>query len=391
MDNTAVIRSARGPLSLAACALLSAVVFAHELPVEQKVEISMRRQGDRLVVQMHVPSTLFGAAPFQVAADEVARNLDVRQNDASLAPPALSAIRGADRAWTDVELTYRIDANANGISARLNGFQAPPMQPVRTTVTFVPTNGRAQVVSVVGPATRVQFDPSTLDTVQDFAARALRSVLTFGDHLMLLACLLLPLRSGRDAGRLFGALAAGQAVGLTAFTFGAGITPVFALATSMIAASAVVVAAVQSMVNARHALVKALAVAFGVLNGVAFADAFAAGRQFAGAHQLMAFVVVLSVVIVGQFWLGAVMWATRAWLDRRGAPNWMFAIVVSALVAHTAMHAVLDRGQALAADGTFAVDRAVFWLTMMWVIVMLVIAAGEWLRQSRVRAYSTSQ
>src|SRR5262245_15318594 len=100
--------------------------------------MSIARQGDRLLVRMRIPTTLLGDAPIRAAADDVARNLDVRQHDAPLPAPAVSAIRGTDRTWTDVELTYRIDSNAAGISARLNGFQAPPMQPVRTTVTYVP-------------------------------------------------------------------------------------------------------------------------------------------------------------------------------------------------------------------------------------------------------------
>jgi len=192
MDNTAVIRFGRCWPLLAGTLLLSAVVAAHEVPAEQRIEMVMQRQGDRLVVRMRVPAALLGDAPIQIAAADAARNLDVRQDDAPLAAPALSAVTGTDRVWTDIELTYRVDANANGISARLNGFRTLPMQPVRTTVTYVATNGRAQVLSIVGPA-RVDFDPGALATVQEFLARALRSVLTLGNHLLLIACLLMPL------------------------------------------------------------------------------------------------------------------------------------------------------------------------------------------------------
>jgi len=365
---------------LAGCALLSAVVSAHEVPVEQRIDMSMQRQGDRLVVRMRVPAALLGDAPIQIAAADAARNLDVRQNDAPLPAPALSAVTGTNRVWTDIELTYRIDANANGISARLNGFRTPPMQPVRTTVTYQPMNGRAQLLSVVGPAMRVHFDPGTFDAVLEFLAQALRAVLTVGDHLLLLACLLMPMRSARDAARLLGAFVVGQAIGMATFGLPAGTTPLFTQVASLVAASAVVVAAVQNMVGARYLLVAALSVGVGVLNGVAFGDVFAAGRQFAGAHQAIAFSVFLAVVVAGEFWIGAVMWAARAWLDRRGAPPWTFTIVASAFVAHSAIHEVLDRGQALAAEGAVAVD-IVFWITMAWAIVMLGVALAEWLRQ----------
>jgi hypothetical protein len=375
-----VIRFGRRWPLLAGCALLSAVVSAHEVPVEQRIEMSMQRQDDRFVVRMRVPAALLGEAPIQIAAADVARNLDVRQDDAPLPAPALSAVTGTDRVWTDIELTYRIDANANGISARLNGFRTPPMQPVRTTVTYLPPNGRAQVLSIVGPAQRVDFDPGTLDTVQEFLARALRAVLAVGDHLLLLACLLMPMRSARDAAKLFAAFAAGQAIGTATFGLPAGTAPLFTQAASLLAASAVVVAAVQNMVGARYLLVAALAAGVGGLSGVAFGGAFAAGRQFAGAHQAAAFSVFLAGVIAGEFWIGAVMWAARAWIDRRGAPLWAFTIVTSAFIAHSAIHEVLDRGQALAAEGAVAVD-AVFWVTMAWAIVMLGVAIVDWLRR----------
>jgi hypothetical protein len=383
-----VIRFARAALALLACAAAPILLSAHEVPVEQHVDMTIERQSDRLIVRMRLPAPLLGNGPMQATADDLARNLDVRQHDVALARPSVAAVRGIERAWTDVEFTYRINAAEDGISARLNGFQAPPMQPVRTTVRYTPRTGPAQVVSIVGPATRVNFDPGALEVVQDSVARALRSVLAVGDHLLLLACLLLPVRGARTAATLFAMLAAGQIVGMTVFTF-VGVDPPFAIAASMIAASVVVCAAVQNMVDARDKVVAAAAAAFGVLNGIAFADLFSASRQFAGAHHSLAFAIAITVLVAGELWLGAVMWGTRAWLDRHGTPPRVFAIVASAIIAHTAIHEVLDRGEALAAGGTFAADRALLWLALTWAIVMLGVATLQWLRQRRTAAYAT--
>src|SRR5262245_8525167 len=162
------------------CVLAPVVLRAHEVPVEQRVEMAIERQGDRLMVRLRLPASLVGNGPIQAAADDLARNLDVRQHDVPLARPSIAAVRGIERVWTDVEFTYRINGAENGISARINAFQAPPMQPVRTTVRYALPNGASQVVSIVGPATRVSFDPGAFDVAQDFVARALRSVLTVG-------------------------------------------------------------------------------------------------------------------------------------------------------------------------------------------------------------------
>jgi hypothetical protein len=170
---------------------------------------------------------------------------------------------------------------------------------------------------------------------------------------------------------------------MTAFGLPSGTTPLVTPVASLVAASAVVVAAVQNMVSARYLLVAALSAGVGGLSGIAFGGVFAAARQFAGAHQAAAFSVFLAVVVAGEFWIGAVMWAARAWLDRRSAPVWAFTIVASAFIAHSAIHDVVDRGQALAVDGAVAID-AVFWVTVAWGIVMLGVAIAEWLRRQGI-------
>src|SRR5262245_37138592 len=164
-------------LWLLACggALISAVVSAHDMPVEQRVEVTMHPQDDRLVVRMHIPTSVLGEVAIQAAAADAVRNLDIRQDETPLDAPAMTTTLSAETKSLDVELTYRIAAGASGISARLNGFQSTPMEPVRTTVRYQPATGREQIVSVTGPATRVGFDPGTLDAVQLFIAQGLRS------------------------------------------------------------------------------------------------------------------------------------------------------------------------------------------------------------------------
>jgi len=344
----------------------------------------MQPQGDRLLVRMHIPTSVLGEVPIQAAAADTVRTLDVRQDETPLDAPAITTTVSDDGKSVDVELTYRIAAGASGISARLNGFQSTSTEPVRTTVRYQPATGREQIMSVTGPATRVGFDPGTLDAVQLFTAQGLRSVLTLGDHVLLLLCLLIPLRTGRDAIRLMRALVAGQVAGIAVFLLFPGVSASWLGVTSMIAASFVVVASVQNIVRARPALVAALACGFGVLNGFAFGDALAAERQLAGSHQPLASVVFLLVLIVGQLWLAGVIWATRTWLDRRGLPERVAVLGVSAFIAHTAVHETIDRSAALATTAPGFADRGLLWLTLAWALVMLVVAAAEAMRHRRV-------
>src|SRR5262249_39479553 len=126
-----------------------------------------------------------------------------------------------------------------------------------------------------------------------------------------------------------------------------------------------------------------LAMFFGALNGLAFGETLAAGRPFAGAHAWAAGLTFLLAVAGGQLWLAGVMSATWRWLARMGLSERIGAIVVSAFVAHSALHRVAERGQALAESGSPAGDRALVWLTIAWAGVMVVVAAIDALRRAR--------
>src|SRR5262245_21693232 len=140
-------------LLAAIVALGSIALSAHEVAVEQFVDMAVRLQDDRLVVRVHAPAAVLAEAklpvladgtldtarlerPLQIAAAETARNLDLQQDDAPLAAAGITARPGDDRRSVDIELTYRVIPAAGGVSARLNVFPSAPLRPVRTTVRY---------------------------------------------------------------------------------------------------------------------------------------------------------------------------------------------------------------------------------------------------------------
>ena len=64
----------------------------------------------------------------------------------------------------------------------------------------------------------------------------------------------------------------------------------------------------------------------------------------------------------------------RTWLHERGLPDRLLVLVGSALVAHSAVHRVMERAQIVAQDGSFGGERAVTWLTLFWVGAILIAA-----------------
>jgi hypothetical protein len=377
----------------------SALVRSHEVPVEQVVEMTVQPQGDRLSVRAHIPATLLASAklprladgtldaasdaPLRMVAADAARNLDVWQDETALTAPEMTARTGADRVSVDVDLLYATNSGAAPFSARLNAFEGAPLQPARTIVRYVPPGGAAQTISVTGPPARVVFDPGVFDVAGQFVTRALTAVLTAGDHLLWLVCLLLPFRDAARTSRLVGSMVAAQSVAILLFAFAPAAASSIAPVASTIAASALVMAALQNIVRAREHWVIALTASFGLLNGLTFGGVLAAERQFGGSHQAIVLATFVLSVALGQLWVAAVFWAARAWIAKSGMPDRVAIIAASALVAHTGIHRMLDRGHALVQDGGFVGARMLLWLTLSWAFVMLLIAIGELIKERR--------
>ena len=379
-------------LLMVACLLGSATIKAHGV-VEQVVDIVIQRRGDRLLVRLHVPATVVADArlpqlddgtldtnaidePLRILGSHIARNLDIQQADDALMAPATIPTVNTDRKSVDVDLTYSIDAGTSGISARLNAFQAVG-QPVRTNARFQPSPGREYVVSVTGAPVRVLFDPDALETVQQFIARGLQAVFDGGDHLLFLFGLVLAVRRAKTAASLFAAMMAGHAVAVVSSFVWPATTGAWLPALAMVGASTIVIAALQNIVGSRLEWIGPLAIAFSVLNGFTFGNTLVVAQQFAGSHREIALVTFLVVVMAGQLWWAALMWATRTWLDGLGVPQRIVTIVASGLLAHSAVHRVVDRGQAVAQAGSFAAVHALELLTLGWVCVVALAIAVE--------------
>ena len=372
-----MIRRAAALLAILTFAL-SPAAAAHGVIAEQVVLISVERQADQVLVGLHVPTSVFGNTalpPFEAIVADVARRLDLRQADASLPLRAATARLAADGASVDVELRYATSSNAT-LSARLNALGVS-MQPVRTTVRYRLSTGRDQTISVTGQAVRVSFDPDTREVAQAFATRGLRALLDGGDQLLFLLCVLMPVRRARSAVAIFLAGAAGQSIAVAVSLARPALSVDSLTAIGLVAASAVAIAALQNLLRAHARWVLSLTFVFGALNGFAFGNALVTSGPFAGGHVALGVAAFSAVALVGELWLGAIVWGTRTWLDDRGVPERLVAILAAAALSHTALHRMMERGQLLADSGSFGGERVLLWLTLGWAGVMLLIALAN--------------
>src|SRR3954464_7706798 len=335
-------------------------VFAHTVAVEQVVEMTVRPQGDVLSVELHVPAAVTGDPSLprllnssdrtqrdrhlDVVAADVVRNLDIKQGATTLAPSSLTAMRGGATIVV-VQVRYPLRSGSRDFSARLNAFNGQD-GPVRTTARYLPESGREQIVSIAGPATRVAFDPPIAGVVSAFALRAFQLLFDANDQLLFIICALLPVRRLKSLLAIFAAAAIGQTAAIAMAMAGVAPPGLGSSAAALIAASALVVAAMQNIARARLRWVLPVALVFGTLNGWTVGNAGTASLQLAGAHRPIAMLAFGCVWLIGGLWGGAVAWALRVWLAERGLHERLTVVVGSALIAHTAVHHALDRAQA---------------------------------------------
>ena len=391
-----MIRLLRIFTAAGACALMSVMVSAHDVVVEQIVQIAMHVTGDRLAVQMRVPVTALAdgtlprlpdggldasaiAGPLRIVAADAVRNVDVQQDGTSLPQLDFATRLSADRASVEVDINYAVHGIA-GLSARLNTFEGKPLRPVRTIVEYIPATGEATTISVVGQPTRVALDPDSSPTVARFARQTLESILRFGDHLLLMICLVLPVRSARQTARPIGLMVIGQVIGTLAYISSPELLAPLAPAAAFIAASAVVLAALQVVVGARTSLVTALAAAFGILFGVGLGHGLVADLQLAGAHHALAIATLLLTLVVAQVWIGAILWAARSWLDGRGVPDYAVSLFFAVAVGHTALHHVMASSVGIGDEGSFLADHSIVLMTLAWAVATLAVARVDSLR-----------
>ena len=397
-------RHAWRAFALLVLVLGSTSIFAHEVVVEQIVEMTLAHQGDALLVRLRVPAAAAGdpglpglletgdAATLEdrlrIVAADIAHNLDIQQGDATLPDPVVSVRRAAGEASIDVELRYPTRAGDRDFSARLNAFSSKD-RPVRTNAHYRAGSEPEQTVSVTGPATRVAFDPLVAAVLQSFAVRGVRTLFDNGDQLLFLVCILLPMRRPRSAAMLFAAGAFAQAAVTALYIVRAEMMAPWLPGAAMVAASAIVIAAMQNVARARMRWVLPLAMAFGALNSWTVGNAAEASVQFAGAHRLPALMAFLIVVLLGELWLGALTWALRTWLDERGLPERIVALLGSAIVAHGAVHRVMERAPIVAQDGSLGGERVLMWLTLVWVGAILLVAASNAVAGAPERAHAS--
>ena len=413
---------------MAALALaLPSPAAAHDVPADVTVQAFLKPEGSRLHLLVRAPLAALRDIDYptrgpgyldlarvepslrQAASVWIADEIELYENDIRLSPARIVAVRvslPSDRSfgsyeetvahltaaplpgetelyWSqgmlDVWFEYQVRSERSRLSIH-PGLARLGLRVV-TVLRFLPPDGSVRAFDLSGDPGLVRLAPQWHQAALRFVDLGFRHILDGTDHLLFLLCLVIPLRRMRPLVLVVTAFTVAHSVTLIASAFGWAPDALWfpPLVETLIAAS-IVYMALENIVAPHLRLRWAIAFTFGLVHGFGFSFALRQTLQFAGSHLLTSLLSFNVGVELGQLLVLGLL-APVLGLLFRFVPERTGTIVVSALVAHTGWHWMMERWDRLRQFRfPWPVLSAAFLASAMRWLLLVVIAAGlAWL------------
>jgi hypothetical protein len=407
-------------------------VAAHEIPGDVTIQAWLKPEGQRLRVLVRVPLVAMRDMNYPTRGDKtlgvldlsraesllrdaatlwVGEAIDVYEGDTRLPRPTLVGVHPSlpsDRSFTssydealahvtgprlpddtdlpwssgvlDVLFEFPIQSEQShfSVDSRLDRLGLRTI----TVLRLVLPDGTVRAFEFVGTTGFVRLDPRWHQAALQFVKLGFTHILDGTDHLLFLFCLVIPFRR-------FGALVAV----VTAFTVAHSIT-LFASAYNLapdalwfpplietLIATSIVYMALENIVGANVKRRWLITFAFGLVHGFGFSFALRQTLQFAGSHLLTSLLSFNIGVELGQLLVLVVLIPALDLVFTRVVAERMGTIILSAIVAHTAWHWMIERA-AILRQFRFewpTLDALFLAAAMRWMMLGVVAAGLYWL------------
>ena len=424
-------------LVLAATAMLawSARPSAHDIPADVTVQALVKPEGRTLSILVRVPLGAMRDVNFPTSgpgyltlaeADEsirhaatvwIARGMAVFADDTPLGEPNLAAVRvslpsdrsfatwddalahvtgeplpdGTDLIWNqallDVLLEYPIASDTAEFSIRAE-FARLGLR-VLTVIRFLPPGGGVRAFEYRGDPGLVRLDPRWHQAALGFVRLGFGHILDGIDHLLFLACLVIPFRRFRDLVIIVTSFTVAHSITLIGSAFELAPDRLWfpPLVETLIAAS-IVYMALENIVGVTSLRRRWLITfGFGLVHGFGFAFALRESLQFAGSHLLTSLFAFNVGVELGQLAALVVLVPAVRLIFRFVMAERIGTIILSALIAHTAWHWMEERGAGLSDYDWSGPGLSTMALVVRLLMVAVTVAAMVW----GVRAWRASR
>jgi hypothetical protein len=407
--------------------LLPSLTQAHDIPSRVTVHAFVKPEGNQLTALLRIPMEAFSEISFplrgpgylQFSEDEFSLNDAARiyitesmhffENGKELTEKELVATRvslPSDRSFTSfeealdnvmgpplddsVDLFWRqgvLDVLVSyPIASEQSDFSVNPelgTLSIQTTTVlrFLVPGGAERVFNYLGNPGLVILDPRWHQAALRFVDMGFNHILDGLDHLLFLFCLVIPLRSIRVLIPVVTSFTVAHSITLISSAFGMAPNALWfpPLIETLIALS-IVYMAFENIVGAKLEHRWMVSFGFGLVHGFGFSFIFSDTLQFAGGHLFSSLLAFNVGVELGQILVLILVIPLLNILFKFFVKERVGTILLSALLAHSAWHWMLERGFVLNQYQMQMppLDALFFAALMRWGMLLIVVVAILW-------------
>lgn len=327
-----------------------------------------------------LPSPAIVAARIALPSDQSFREYATALANVNAPPLAASTALPWQQAMLDVLLEYPIHSD----SAKFSIKPALARLGLRTTTVlrFLPAGGSERAFEYLGDPGLVRLDPRWHQAALRFVELGFNHILDGIDHLLFVICLVIPFRRLRPLLLIVTSFTVAHSITLIASALGFAPTALwFPPLIEVLIALSIVYMAFENIVGAKIKTRWMLAFGFGLVHGFGFSFTLRESMQFAGAHLLTSLFSFNLGVECGQVFVLLLAVPILNWVFKHAVAERMGTIILSALVAHTAWHWMLDRGAVLRQYQFTAppIDAAFAAAVLRTAMLVLIAGGAVWL------------
>jgi hypothetical protein len=293
-----------------------------------------------------------------------------------------------EQALLDVLFEYPIRSDQSEFSIR-SGLSRLGLRVV-TVLRFLLPDGGVRAFEFDGDPGLVRLDPRWHQAALTFVWMGFLHILEGVDHLLFLLCLVIPFRRFGALVPVVTAFTVAHSITLIAAAYELGPAALWfpALIETLIAMS-IVYMALENIVGSNVRRRWIITFGFGLVHGFGFSFALQQTLQFAGSHLLMSLVSFNIGVELGQLLVLLLLIPALELLFRFGVAERIGTIILSAIVAHTGWHWMIERGEALLQFQIqwSALTPALLASVMRWLMAIVAFAGLVWLLTGPVARY----
>lgn len=310
--------------------------------------------------------------------------------DSALAHVAAPLDSSVDLYWKQALLDVLIEYPISSPQSRFSIDPALAQLGIRTTTVlrFLPPNGAERAFEYIGDPGLVRLDPRWHQAALRFVSLGFHHILDGIDHLLFVFCLVIPFRKLRPLIAIVTSFTLAHCLTLAASVIGFAPDALwFPPLIEVLIALSIVYMALENIVGPRLERRWVVAFGFGLVHGFGFSFALRESLQFAGSHLAISLFAFNVGVELGQILVLLLAIPLLSYLFSRVVAERMGTIILSAFVAHTAWHWMLDRGAALRQYHVQWPTLDAAWMAgaMRALMLLLIIVGSGWLLGAGVR------